>query len=325
MNGIHLMVIGVAAAAFLGLHPEAGSLFLFVASAAQTSSPGFAGYADLPGVRLWYTDSGGNGAALILLHANTGNADSWQYNIPGFVESGYRVITFDRRGWGRSRPNPGTGPQPGTIADDLHALVEHLGIDRFHLVGVAGGGFAAYDYVLWHPERLRSLVVAASGGAIVDEELVNECQEPRQMLWIADITSETRPINVSTWTVPEASGNFCSRGGRFGTHSSNENMTPIYYNRVLFLAHFNAGVRAVDIRDPFNPKEIGFYVPAITSKTDKRCVEVSGTQRCKTAIQTNNVDVDDRGYVYLADRADTGLHIVELAGSARALGSFPKP
>ena len=45
-------------------------------------------FADLPGVRLWYTDSGGSGVPLMLLHANTGNADSWQYNIPGFVEAG---------------------------------------------------------------------------------------------------------------------------------------------------------------------------------------------------------------------------------------------
>ena len=93
-------------------------------------------------MRLWYTDSGGNGVPVILLHANTGNADSWQYNIAGFVEAGYRVVTFDRRGWGRSRANPATGPQPGTIADDLNALMEYLKIDRFHLV-VAGGGFAA--------------------------------------------------------------------------------------------------------------------------------------------------------------------------------------
>jgi len=138
---------------------------------AQTQNRQFAGYADLLGVRLWYTDSGGSGVPVVLLHANTGNADSWQHNIPGFVEAGYRVITFDRRGWGRSTANPDTGPQPGAIAEDLHALVEHLKLDRFHLVAVAGGGFAAYDYVLWHPERLRSLVIAASGGAITDEEM----------------------------------------------------------------------------------------------------------------------------------------------------------
>jgi non-heme chloroperoxidase len=142
-----------------------------MASAAQTPIPRFLGHADLPGVRVWYTDSGGSDVPLILLHANTGNADSWQYNIPGFVEAGYRVITFDRRGWGRSTANTDTGPQPSTIAEDLHSLVEHLKIGRFHLVGVAGGGFAAYDYVLWHPERLMTLVIAASGGAIVDEEL----------------------------------------------------------------------------------------------------------------------------------------------------------
>jgi hypothetical protein len=94
MNGTHLMVIGLTAAALLDLHAGAGSLFLVMASAAQTPSSQFAGYADLPGVRLWYTDSGGSGAPLVLLHANTGNADSWQYNIPGFVEAGYRVITF---------------------------------------------------------------------------------------------------------------------------------------------------------------------------------------------------------------------------------------
>jgi pimeloyl-ACP methyl ester carboxylesterase len=58
---------------------------------AQTSISPFAGHADLPGVRLWYTDSGGECVPVILLHANTGNADSWQYNIPGFVEAGFRV------------------------------------------------------------------------------------------------------------------------------------------------------------------------------------------------------------------------------------------
>jgi pimeloyl-ACP methyl ester carboxylesterase len=136
----------------------------------MTSAAQFAGHAELPGVRLWYTDSGGDGVPVVLLHANTGNADGFQYNIPAFVEAGYRPIAFDRRGWGRSTATPGTGSQPGTIAEDLHAL-EYLSIDRFHLVGVAGGGFTAYDYVLWHPERLRSLVVAASGGPIVDEEL----------------------------------------------------------------------------------------------------------------------------------------------------------
>ena len=46
-------------------------------------------------------------------------------------------------------------------------------------------------------------------------------------------------------------------------------------------------------------------------------MKVNDVERCKIAIQTNNVEVDDRGLIYLADRADTGLHIVELTGAAR--------
>jgi len=160
--------------------------------------------------------------------------------------------------------------------------------------------------------------------AIVDESLVNECQEARQMLWIADITSESRPAGISTFTVPETSGEFCTRGGRFGTHSSNENFTPIYYKRILFLAHFNAGVRAVDVRDPYHPREVAYFIPSITAATDKRCIKVDGADRCKVAIQTNNVEVDDRGYVYIVDRANTGLHILELTGEARRIAAFPR-
>jgi hypothetical protein len=165
--------------------------------------------------------------------------------------------------------------------------------------------------------KVRDFVV------ITDESTSNECLEARQMVWIADITSESKPFGVSNWTVPEKSGGFCGRGGRFGTHSSNENFTPIYYKRVMFFAHFNAGVRAVDIRDPYNPKEIAYYIPPVTDKTDKRCVGTGAAERCKVAIQTNNVDVDDRGYIYIADRANTGLHILALSGKARQIASFP--
>jgi hypothetical protein len=123
--------------------------------------------------------------------------------------------------------------------------------------------------------------------------------------------------------VPEASCNFCSRGGRFGTHSTNENLTPIYYRRIVFVAHFNAGLRAIDIRNPFDPKEIAYYIPAITDKTDKRCVGTGAEEKCKTAIQTNNVEVDDRGYIYIVDRANTGMHILELTGEARRVANLP--
>jgi hypothetical protein len=168
------------------------------------------------------------------------------------------------------------------------------------------------------PGRTRDFVL------LVSEALRNECQELRQLSFMVDVTTERTPFSVATFEVPDPTGDFCRRGGRFGPHSSNESFSPIYYGRLAFIAYFNAGVRAVDIRDPFHPTEAGFFIPSVTAKTDKRCIEVSGAPRCKTAIQTNNVDVDDRGFIYLADRADTGLHIVELTGAARAIAHFTK-
>jgi pimeloyl-ACP methyl ester carboxylesterase len=118
-------------------------------------------------------DTGGTGAPLVLLHANTGTSAVWESQISAFSQAGYRVIAFDRRGWGKSIAEAATGPQPGTIAGDLDALAGHLKLERFHLLGVAGGGFAALDYAAWHPERLRSLVIGASTGQISDKEMAD--------------------------------------------------------------------------------------------------------------------------------------------------------
>jgi hypothetical protein len=144
------------------------------------------------------------------------------------------------------------------------------------------------------------------------------------MAYIVDITNEKTPFPIASFQVPETPGDFCSRGGRFGAHASNENMPPMYAKRIVFMSWFNAGVRAVDIRDPYRPREIGYYIPATTSKTDKRCVKIETGERCKVAIQTNNVEVDDRGYIYIVDRANTGMHILELTGEARQRANFPR-
>ena len=139
-----------------------------VAEARGVESPARQAFAELPGVRLWFTDTGGKGEPVVLMHAITGTSETWQPQIEALASAGYRVITFDRRGWGKSRADATTGPQPGHAAEDLNALADYLSIDRFHLVGVAGGGFVALDYAAWQGARLRSLVVGASTGSVSD-------------------------------------------------------------------------------------------------------------------------------------------------------------
>jgi hypothetical protein len=128
---------------------------------------------------------------------------------------------------------------------------------------------------IYIPEFVKSQQgQTADFGVLVNEAIQHECREQRQMVFLVDVPPPSKPFFVANFQVPEASGNFCARGGRFGAHASNESFTPIYYGRLVFISYFNTGVRAVDIRDPYHPQEVAFYIPAITEKTDKRCVLV---------------------------------------------------
>ena len=152
-------------------------MFIAVALVLSGLAPAFAAdrptpvSVELPGVKLRYVDTGGSGVPVVLLHANTGAIESWEPQISAFSAAGYRVVAFDRRGWGGSVADPATGPQPGSVAGDLDALADYLKLARFHIVGVAGGGFVALDYAAWKPERVRSLVVAATSAQLDEKEM----------------------------------------------------------------------------------------------------------------------------------------------------------
>ena len=147
-------------------------MILFAAVPARAAEENGASV-DLPGVKLWYTDTGGNGVPIVLLHANTGTSESWPAQKEAFSKAGYRVIAFDRRGWGKSMADPSTGPQPGSVAGDLDSLVTALKLDKFFLLGTAGGGFAALDYAAWHQEHLRGLIIGASTGLFSEKVMTD--------------------------------------------------------------------------------------------------------------------------------------------------------
>lgn len=149
--------------------------------AAQAQAPAREGYAELPGVRIWYRDTGGSGDPVVFMHASTGSSRVWEHQIPAFTAAGYRLIMYDRRGWGRSEVIP-RGPQPGTAADDLAELLDHLGIDSAHIVATAAGGSITWDFLLSYSGRVRSAVIANNSGRVEDleyRELVEGLRPPQ--------------------------------------------------------------------------------------------------------------------------------------------------
>jgi pimeloyl-ACP methyl ester carboxylesterase len=122
-------------------------------------------FLDVPGASIYFEDVGLAGYPVVFLHPASGSSQSWQFQVPAFVAAGYRCITYDLRNWGRSHSTSGDN---GCFSDDLAALVERLGLERFALVGAAYGGFGALDYAMRFSERLSGLVLSATQGGIAD-------------------------------------------------------------------------------------------------------------------------------------------------------------
>jgi pimeloyl-ACP methyl ester carboxylesterase len=126
-------------------------------------------YADLPVGRVFYLDSGGDGDAVVFMHARSGNSRVFEQQIEPFTRAGYRFIAYDRVDQGRST---GAVAPPSDPRPELEQLMDHLGLARFHLVGVAAGGGVALEYVVARPKRVASVTVANSIGNVQDPEYV---------------------------------------------------------------------------------------------------------------------------------------------------------
>jgi non-heme chloroperoxidase len=88
-------------------------------------------------IKIYYEDHG-TGTAVVLIHGYPLNSDSWERQEPALLGAGYRVIRYDRRGFGNSS-RPTTGFDYDTFAADLNALMEHLSLDDAVLVGFSMG------------------------------------------------------------------------------------------------------------------------------------------------------------------------------------------
>lgn len=113
-------------------------------------------------VNLHVDDSGGPGRAVVLIHGWPLSGESWSEQIPAIAAAGYRVISYDRRGFGRSdKPKSGYGYD--TLTEDLDAVLTALDVTDATLVGFSMGGGEVARYVAkFGSDRLHSVVFAAA-------------------------------------------------------------------------------------------------------------------------------------------------------------------
>jgi pimeloyl-ACP methyl ester carboxylesterase len=113
-------------------------------------------------VRLHIEDSGGSGRPVVLIHGWPLSAEAWGPQVSVLRAPGYRVLAYDRRGFGRS-DKPEAGYSYDTLADDLQRVIDESGLQDVTLVGFSMGGGEVARYIARHGEsRLHSVVFAAA-------------------------------------------------------------------------------------------------------------------------------------------------------------------
>ena len=152
----------------------------------------------------------------------------------------------------------------------------------------------------------------------LSEQTANDCAPQK---WknpsIIDISNERAPYPISTATVGQFPGDFCAKGARFGTHEMPRRIYAPYYGKLLIVSFFNAGVQVFDIRDPYNPRRVAYFIQAPNKNTQQTCGTFQGnTNYCRNATFSDLGELDDRGYIYNMDRAGSGLTILKLKGDA---------
>jgi pimeloyl-ACP methyl ester carboxylesterase len=115
-----------------------------------------------------YYEIYGEGETIIFLHHGFGCTKIWNKIYPSFLEEGFRIVMYDRRGYGQSEGGDdfiefyeSDRYRPESV-DELHSIKESLGIGPCHLVGQCEGGVVGIDYVIKYPEDVKTLTVAST-------------------------------------------------------------------------------------------------------------------------------------------------------------------
>jgi pimeloyl-ACP methyl ester carboxylesterase len=153
-------------------------------------------------------DVAGDGPAVLLLHSTVVDRRMWDPQVPALTAAGYRAIRCDLNGFGET-PLP-TGLY--SDADDVIALLDELGVDRFRLVGASGGGKVALEVAARWPSRVSALLLLATAVAGFEPgpELRAYGEREDALLEAGDLDGAA-DLNAEVWVGPEATDQIRSR------------------------------------------------------------------------------------------------------------------
>jgi pimeloyl-ACP methyl ester carboxylesterase len=169
------MVVGMASGALIGI-AVAGPVGVVVGAtlggiagalgatgaAVSSQDSSSTGTAPSDSVHLHIEDSGGSGRPVVLIHGWPLSAQAWEPQVSELKAAGYRVVSYDRRGFGRS-DKPESAYDYDTLADDLQRVMDQCGLQDATLVGFSMGGGEVARYIARYGEsRLHSVVFAAA-------------------------------------------------------------------------------------------------------------------------------------------------------------------
>jgi hypothetical protein len=143
---------------------------------------------------------------------------------------------------------------------------------------------------------------------LADEATSADCANGIAYTWVIDAREPANPVSIATLPTP-AEEDYCKKGAKFGPHNLHENRPgALQSEEIVFATYHNAGLRIYDIRNPYRPKQVGYYVPP----PPERIVD----QRPNPAkvIQSCDVYVDRNGIMYMTD-TNAGLSILQYEGS----------
>ncbi len=142
---------------------------------------------------------------------------------------------------------------------------------------------------------------------VLDEAVLDNQEDGEKLIWVFDIREPSNPVSIATFPQPKEA-DYVKKGAHFGPHNLHENRPDSFISSSLIFATYqNAGVRAYDISNPYQPKETGALVPAAPDRmVDKRPGRPQIIQSC-------DVFVDANGIIYSTDY-NAGLSIIEYRG-----------